>query len=133
MAGQKTRVETEWNGDAVFQKLNRTERKYTKRLVLATEAQAKDNIAKPFVHKQPGRKSKELNRGQIDIGTMVNSTQAITNPAKLPGRIIAAVVVGVYYAIYQEFIRAFLLPAAEQAAKDFPEMVRRAKAESGVD
>jgi len=100
----------EWHGDEIFRRFENANRESLRKIALATEAQAKLNIEKPFEHA-----SGEM-RGQIDTGAMLNSTRAEFDG--LPAGAEAAVVSEQEYAGYQEAIRAFLMPAAEQVADE---------------
>ena len=126
MPGKGIRV-IDWNGDAVMFRLKNATEKACKAVALQIEAQAKANIAKPFPHKGRGRKTRELLRGQIDTGAMLNATQATFK--NLPPNVIAAVISSQEYAPYQEAIRPFFQPAIDtvkpQAAKAFADAGRK--------
>lgn len=80
-------------------------------IALQTEARAKINIQKPFEHADG-----EV-RGQIDTAAMLNSTRAVFD--NLPQGAEAAVISPQRYAPFQEAIRPFLWPAAQEAIADF--------------
>ena len=108
------KVETEWHGEAILGKLKTVEDRAIKKIALQTEAQAKVNIHDPFPHADGEE------RGQVDTGAMVNSTRAVFagSAGKLPRGVLAAVISPMSYAVWQEILRPFLLPAAMQIGKE---------------
>jgi len=116
-------VQIEWFGPHAMMAIRNAGRKAIHKLALQTEAHAKVNIQTPFEHADGDV------RGQIDTGAMMNTTRAVLDG--LPQGVEAAVISSQHYAPYQEAIRAFLWPAAQQGMQDFPSMVGEAKREFG--